>query len=265
MKREIQTITPEIAADWLGRNPKNRPLRRWWVKVLAARINRGEWRVMHQGIAFDTDGNLCDGQHRLAAIVASGTPCECAVFSGVDPESFKAMDQGVKRTMADLSGGDKRIVEPCSFAARICYGTYSFDQLEEILDGEIGSTAEDLVEHCGTTTKFFASAPIKLAAIVTAMRSRAHRQYAFSTYRQLVLLDFDGMSRSAQALVRQQSTGKAAAVNTAHDALARGFDVFDPSKAENVRVQVSDVARANAVERVRSAVKFAAGRSDRAA
>jgi hypothetical protein len=266
MKMEVQLITPEIAAEWLRYNPSNRPLRRWWVKVLAARINQGEWRVTHQGIAFNADGDLCDGQHRLAAIVMAGIACYCAVFNGVDPKSFKAMDQGVKRTMADPSGLDKRIVEPCNYAARIAYGSViSFEQLETILEGEIGSLAEDLVGHCGTTKKFFTSAPIKLAAIVTAMQSRAHREYAFSTYRQLVLLDFDGMPRSAQALVRQQSAGKAHAVNTAHDALARGFDVFDPDKSGNLKVQVSDVARTNAVDRVRTAVKFGAGRSNRAA
>jgi len=33
----------------------------------AEAMRRGEWMVTHQGIAFDTQGVLVDGQHRLAA------------------------------------------------------------------------------------------------------------------------------------------------------------------------------------------------------
>jgi hypothetical protein len=37
--------------------------------------------VTHQGIAFDTQGVLVDGQHRLAAIIEADRPVELTVFT----------------------------------------------------------------------------------------------------------------------------------------------------------------------------------------
>src|SRR5438046_2404287 len=56
------------AEQWLAANTANRPLSRSTVRGFADAMRSGEWLVTHQGVAFDTDGVLVDGQHRLAAI-----------------------------------------------------------------------------------------------------------------------------------------------------------------------------------------------------
>lgn len=68
-------------------------------------IQNGYWEPTHQGIALDTEGNLMDGQHRLAAIVASGVPVTLMVCKGVSPETFWLMDGGYTRTAQSFLDG----------------------------------------------------------------------------------------------------------------------------------------------------------------
>src|SRR6266704_2773676 len=65
-------------------------------------MRRGEWLVTHQGIAFDVNGVLVDGQHRLAAIIEAERPVELTVFSEVAEGTFDVLDIGKRRTAADV-------------------------------------------------------------------------------------------------------------------------------------------------------------------
>ncbi len=99
---EFRTVTPETADSWLTeKNKNNRPLNNQTVAFIAQAIERGEWQLTHQGIAFDEEGCLIDGQHRLAAIRKSGIPVEIAVTHGVSRNAFAVLDTGRKRTGKD--------------------------------------------------------------------------------------------------------------------------------------------------------------------
>src|SRR5271166_5672140 len=104
MKTEYKIVTPAMASEMLKRNkPNNRAIRKGWVQTLADSIKSGEWVTTHQGIAFSADGELIDGQHRLHAIVAAGLPVMLATTSGIDdPKAYMAIDQGVRKTSADV-------------------------------------------------------------------------------------------------------------------------------------------------------------------
>jgi hypothetical protein len=92
------TITPEIALEMLEQNTHNRPMIMSKVENFAKLMERGEWILTHQGIAFDTNGILLDGQKRLRAIADIGISLNIQVTTGLPPESFTAMDSGDKRT-----------------------------------------------------------------------------------------------------------------------------------------------------------------------
>lgn len=94
--------TPRKAAEYLERNTANRPLSRRTVREFAEAMRRGEWRVTHQGIAFDTEGALVDGQHRLAAVVEADMPVELTVFTEVPVGAFDVLDTGRRRNAADV-------------------------------------------------------------------------------------------------------------------------------------------------------------------
>jgi len=61
VRSRVQSITPKRAAELLAANTTNRPLSRPVVRGFAEAMKRGEWLVTIQGIAFDVNGVLVDG------------------------------------------------------------------------------------------------------------------------------------------------------------------------------------------------------------
>jgi hypothetical protein len=102
MRSRVQTVTPKKAAEYLEHNTANRPLSQRTVREFAHAMRRGEWRVTHQGIAFDTTGALVDGQHRLAAIVEADVAVDVTVFTEVPVGAFDVLDTGKRRNAADV-------------------------------------------------------------------------------------------------------------------------------------------------------------------
>lgn len=103
---QTETITPEQAKEMLAhRNAHNRPLRRRTVERYVAMMRAGKWRLTHQGIAFGPEGELLDGQHRLAACAESGVPMEIDVTRFVDKEraqeAREAIDTSPGRSASD--------------------------------------------------------------------------------------------------------------------------------------------------------------------
>ena len=86
----------------LAANTSNRPLSKSTVQGFAEAMRRGDWLVTHQGIAFDSNGVLVDGQHRLAAVVEADLPVEMTVFTEVEPDTFDVLDTGKRRNAADV-------------------------------------------------------------------------------------------------------------------------------------------------------------------
>lgn len=102
---EILTLEPDQARELLNTtNTRNRPLNPNTVEAYSRIIKEGRWKLTHQGIAFDTNGELIDGQHRLAAIANAGTPVKIMVTRNVDPAEFTVIDVGRRRTPADALG-----------------------------------------------------------------------------------------------------------------------------------------------------------------
>jgi hypothetical protein len=86
----------------LAANTANRPISKSTVRAFADAMRRGDWLVTHQGIAFDSNGVLVDGQHRLAAIVEADRPVDVTVFTDVEPNTFDVLDTGKRRNAADV-------------------------------------------------------------------------------------------------------------------------------------------------------------------
>lgn len=101
MRSKTQKITPNKAEQMLRSNTANRPLSKPVVRSFAEAMRRGAWKVTHQGIAFDTRGELVDGQHRLAAVIESDQTVEMTVFTDVPADTFDVLDTGKRRNAAD--------------------------------------------------------------------------------------------------------------------------------------------------------------------
>jgi hypothetical protein len=99
---QIVDVTPQLAKDWLELNTRNRSLRESTkVANFARDMAAGNWRPYVTLVVRATDGTLLDGQHRLHAIVVSGTTQRMIVVTGVPKEDQHVIDRNSKRTFAD--------------------------------------------------------------------------------------------------------------------------------------------------------------------
>lgn len=101
MNITTQLVTPEMARQWLQANSNNRRIKKSLVARIKADIESGNWQMTHQPIALAEDGQLLDGQHRLAAIAASGMVVPLMVATNCPQETFAVIDSGAKRTVSD--------------------------------------------------------------------------------------------------------------------------------------------------------------------
>jgi hypothetical protein len=97
----LETIGPDKAAEYLGKNHGNRPLRDRLIKRYAKVMQADNWMLSPDCIAFAEDGRLLNGQHRLNALIRSETTQKFAVMRGLKAEVFKVMDAGQMRTVSD--------------------------------------------------------------------------------------------------------------------------------------------------------------------
>lgn len=111
MKIAVETITPEMAAEWLTLNMVNRRIEPKRVEAYAYDMREGAWQLNGEAIRFNTTGKLIDGQHRLSAIASAGIPVTMVVMRDVS-DDVSIYDRGRVRSTADamiIDGMDKAI------------------------------------------------------------------------------------------------------------------------------------------------------------
>ena len=92
-------VSSQTALRWLDRNVRNRPLSPITVAKYARDMSSGQWLFTADPIRFDIDGNLIDGQHRLAAIAeCEDLALPMLVVRGLPAETQFKMDQGRRRS-----------------------------------------------------------------------------------------------------------------------------------------------------------------------
>jgi len=104
------TIGPVLAQKWLdNKNNHNRKMKEAQVRKIARDITRGKWTDTGNYISFYRDGELHDGQNRLAAVVKSGRQIKTRVVFGIEKDAISVTDIAVKRSLVDratLAGHD---------------------------------------------------------------------------------------------------------------------------------------------------------------
>lgn len=73
------------------------------VQKYATDMKNGMWGRNHQGLAFDKNDILVDGQHRLWAVIESDTPVMMLVTTGLDREAQLTIDLGKPRSTVDVA------------------------------------------------------------------------------------------------------------------------------------------------------------------
>lgn len=102
MTFKMVVVSPELAAEWLKRNRKNRPINATHVAKLVRDMKAGRWAPSPQPIVFDVDGDLIDGQHRLRAVMEAGVSIAMAVAENAPRESIRGIDMGAQRNAVGI-------------------------------------------------------------------------------------------------------------------------------------------------------------------
>lgn len=240
MKFEIVKVTPELASAWLALNTDNRKLRPTHVRALSDAMKRGEWMVNHQPVALNGT-RLLDGQHRLTALIKSGLPyVEMSVITGAPSDSFKTIDIGAKRGIGDILRADKRVVEGVRLVASIVSGapnptpTYVGQHLDVF-----GDIFAEVVQQVPTITRFWTSAPVKVAA-VAAICSGENKQRVLSHYKKMANFEVEGLPPVCISLMHQATKAtRVKAINT-REVLARTWTAFLSENADIRKINVKD-------------------------
>ena len=93
---QIMLVTPDMAREWLKTNDRNRTPNRDKLSKIKYDLTHGLFELTHQAIAFDVDGKLIDGQHRLIEIAETGISAPLSIAYNA-PRTAN-MDIGTKRT-----------------------------------------------------------------------------------------------------------------------------------------------------------------------
>lgn len=139
---QLETITPIMAEELLAGNTGNRRIRNGHVDSLALLMQSGLWRAdNNDAILIDTEGKVINGQHRLNAVIKAGIPVTMPIRYDVDPEMYKYLDQGMKRSTEDfLSHPIANQAQIVSIARVITALKHGSVTLSSALHGTIAST-----------------------------------------------------------------------------------------------------------------------------
>ena len=94
-------ISPALAKEMLKKNKSNRKFSVLRAARLAEDMASGLWRRTGEAISFLRNGNLLSGQHRLNAIIQSGTTQEFTVAFCADEDATMYEGMGTKFTAND--------------------------------------------------------------------------------------------------------------------------------------------------------------------
>ena len=98
----VREVTPVMAAlIFKEHNGHNREFSYSKALYYAQAMERGDWKINHQGVAFYADGNLADGQHRFAAVLMANKPQRFVVMASFDDDAFDTIDIGKIRNAGD--------------------------------------------------------------------------------------------------------------------------------------------------------------------
>lgn len=175
----LERVSPDRAEKYLSTNVGNRSISKTNIARYATDIANGEWDPRtFEGVKFDTEGNLIDGQNRLQAIIEADTPQEIIVFRGLPRDTRLKLDQGKSRSTSNYMQIEG--IENASTKAAITRAIIHVDEWQQ----RTGLNAFDQAARFVTNTE-------ALRRYKHDAATRESIEYALTYYK-----NFPGMSRA---------------------------------------------------------------------
>ena len=230
-------ITPEKAQLLLARNADhNRKLRPSKVTRYAEDMKTGQWKATPEPIIFDWNGTLINGQHRLNAIVESGTSHMMFIVRDVDPEIYDKIDRGAQRSPSDALGLPKKYLEVAAFFCRIYMNQPTVT--DEHLVRSYGAFSQIIEEMGCRNVAGFTQVSIRLGAVLQEFRVKDGS--VVEKYHKFVSRELYDLPPVFSALGRNITDGVQKAKGFDHriDNLCRSNYAFNPKNKNSVVIRV---------------------------
>ena len=150
VETHIVTITPDIAEKLLEMSDKRhqRKINFAHVSFLSKEMKKGNFAFNGDSIRQDLDGNIIDGQHRLAACVKSGIQFNTLFVKGLSTEQISTINTGQRiRSYADVLEITHK--KKYKYANQIAGSIKMIRKLEHNHYNESG--AKDTISHTSST------------------------------------------------------------------------------------------------------------------
>lgn len=229
LKFTEERITPQRAKELLEANRENRQLQKRQIAELAGQIEGGRWLLTHQGIAFDTNGRLVDGQHRLKAIVLANKPAELVVCRGLDPAAFPVVDQGRARSIADQARQDKRVVAIVNVLVETIART-RLRMTTDLLDRSLDAYGPQIERVFGGSSARRATAAVRAGFALRLAREPNRADHLLAQLQRWILNE-QGMTPQLWALRKRVDVDSMSGLET----LTRIYAALDPKREHQAR------------------------------
>lgn len=242
----FESITPLLAAQYLARNLNNRAITKERVLSLSRDMQSGAFLVTHQCIAFNSNGELIDGQHRLSAVVASGKTVQMYVARYERTESAMALplDTGLTRKHYDILDISKKQAELASAILRIKGGpkTFTTNDVQTCIDKHLECITK-VMESNNNTAKHRSSAGAKAAIVLLCERYKEDAPVIIDQFVKFVNFNLDGMWQSVAACVRALENIRAQGGSSVQRMVAvRVWYAFKPENRDLKIIRIMDEA-----------------------
>ena len=183
-------ITAELAALMLELNQDNpRKLNKTNLNTLKEELIKNRWIATCQGIGFDINGLVIDGQHKLIACVETGVPLLNQLVSfNLPVEARNKIDLGKKRDLSDITGINRNIITTVRVPFRAIKKTVvAFEDIKPYLDGELGRLATKFHDKYGSYSGLI-NGGIRAALALTVIQGKITEDKAMEYFDHLVTL-----------------------------------------------------------------------------
>lgn len=264
MQSKVMMIDPSLAAALLAKNAQhNRPIRKTTVASYAEQMQAGQWKLTHQGVAFDVNDVLIDGQHRLAAIVKANVIVPMMVTINAPALSFESLDCGIKRTVADRLVMDRKLVSVLTCAiliARDRHERVSEHEIRELSGTRFGQFARAICESNQSNVRVFSAAAVAVAATVNCVEGQ-DLDWVIEQRRILIADRYeDPKTRVLEYFRRRFKDSRVVNNHTSNmELVACALPVFNKAPWNQTKMQLTDGWLLKVKNRIRDAIGYNKG------
>lgn len=261
IEQRVFKVTPAHAEKWLEMNTGNRRIRPSHVRHLASQMEQGRWMLSPEPIVFSKN-RLLDGQHRLSAVLMSGCTIEASVALVQNEDVFRVLDQGVNRSLTDLTCIPSAVLTPLQWLLKHSVvglrKKIVIDDIERIKNENIFALSERINDVIKPKDRRFKSAAFRAAYIMAVDLKMCSQETADRVYTDLSHMNMTEWSRMMQNLFHQFETLKAQGTinNLRNEIFMRGLYMFAEAESKKTSIRITEQFVDNAEKRVRNRINL---------